>query len=136
VAQYPSAEVGNIRLRHIVTAPCCEAKFHERSVDQWIERAREQVVVINIFGAAGERLESTYIAGSTGNAGLIAFTKSLGAASQSNSQFKPLRLCSRCKLWAREDHQVSSKNSKANRIEIMKGPAESGEICSVEVEEK
>ena len=27
-----------------------------------------------------------------------------------------------------------SENSKANRIETMKGPAESGEICSVEVE--
>jgi hypothetical protein len=30
----------------------------------------------------------------------------------------------------------SKENSKANRIETMKGPAESGEICSVEVEEK
>jgi hypothetical protein len=29
-----------------------------------------------------------------------------------------------------------SENSKANRIETMKGPAEAGEICSVEVEEK
>jgi hypothetical protein len=29
-----------------------------------------------------------------------------------------------------------SENSKANRIETMKGRAESGEICSVEVEEK
>jgi hypothetical protein len=27
-----------------------------------------------------------------------------------------------------------SENSKANRIETMKGPAESGEICSVEIE--
>ena len=30
----------------------------------------------------------------------------------------------------------SSKNSKANRIETGEGPAKSGEICSVEVEEK
>jgi hypothetical protein len=30
----------------------------------------------------------------------------------------------------------NSENSKANRIETMKGPAESGQICSVEVEEK
>jgi hypothetical protein len=30
----------------------------------------------------------------------------------------------------------NSENSKANRIETMKGPAEAGEICSVEVEEK
>jgi len=35
----------------------------------------------------------------------------------------------------RSQAAVSSKNSKANRIETMKGPAESGEICSVEVEE-
>jgi NAD(P)-dependent dehydrogenase (short-subunit alcohol dehydrogenase family) len=44
-------------------------------------KARNGGVIINILGVAGERLESTYIAGSTGNAGLIAFTKSLGAAS-------------------------------------------------------
>jgi hypothetical protein len=31
-------------------------------------------------------------------------------------------------------HDKNSENSKANRIETMKGPAESGEICSVEVE--
>jgi hypothetical protein len=31
---------------------------------------------------------------------------------------------------------LSSKNSKTNRIETGEGPAESGEICSVEVEEK
>jgi len=29
-----------------------------------------------------------------------------------------------------------AKIAKANRIETMKGPAEAGEICSVEVEEK
>ncbi len=34
-------------------------------------------VIINIIGAAGERLDPNYIAGSTGNAGLMAFTKSL-----------------------------------------------------------
>jgi NAD(P)-dependent dehydrogenase (short-subunit alcohol dehydrogenase family) len=39
-------------------------------------------VIINIIGAAGERLDPGYIAGSTGNAALMAFTKSLakGAA--------------------------------------------------------
>ena len=34
-------------------------------------------VIINIIGAAGERLDPGYIAGSTGNAALMAFTKSL-----------------------------------------------------------
>jgi NAD(P)-dependent dehydrogenase (short-subunit alcohol dehydrogenase family) len=39
-------------------------------------------VIVNIIGAAGERLDPNYIAGSTGNASLMAFTKSLakGAA--------------------------------------------------------
>jgi hypothetical protein len=39
-------------------------------------------VIINIIGSAGERLDPGYIAGSTGNAALMAFTKSLakGAA--------------------------------------------------------
>ena len=34
-------------------------------------------VIVNIIGAAGERLDPNYIAGSTGNASLMAFTKSL-----------------------------------------------------------
>jgi len=34
-------------------------------------------VIVNIIGAAGERLDPNYIAGSTGNAALMAFTKSL-----------------------------------------------------------
>lgn len=34
-------------------------------------------VIINIIGAAGERLDPNYVAGSTGNASLMAFTKSL-----------------------------------------------------------
>jgi NAD(P)-dependent dehydrogenase (short-subunit alcohol dehydrogenase family) len=42
-------------------------------------------VIVNILGVAGERLESTYIAGSTGNAGLMAFTKSMGAASPADN---------------------------------------------------
>ena len=44
-------------------------------------KSRNGGVIVNILGVAGERLESTYIAGSAGNAGLIAFTKSLGATS-------------------------------------------------------
>ena len=43
---------------------------------------RRAGVIINIIGAAGERLDPNYVAGSTGNAALMAFTKSLakGAA--------------------------------------------------------
>ena len=42
-------------------------------------------VIINILGVAGERLEPGYIAGSTGNAGLMAFTKTMGAASPADN---------------------------------------------------
>jgi NAD(P)-dependent dehydrogenase (short-subunit alcohol dehydrogenase family) len=48
-------------------------------------KARGRGVIINILGVAGERLESTYIAGSVGNAGLIALTKSLGSASPADN---------------------------------------------------
>ena len=42
--------------------------------------ARRRGVIINIIGAAGERLNAQYILGSTGNAGLMAFTRALGSA--------------------------------------------------------
>jgi 3-oxoacyl-[acyl-carrier protein] reductase len=42
---------------------------------------RRSGVIVNIIGAAGERLNANYIIGSTGNAGLMAFTRALGAAS-------------------------------------------------------
>jgi NAD(P)-dependent dehydrogenase (short-subunit alcohol dehydrogenase family) len=48
-------------------------------------KARKRGVIVNILGVAGERLEATYIAGSTGNAGLIAFTKTLGAVSAADN---------------------------------------------------
>ncbi|WP_158814020.1 short-chain dehydrogenase/reductase [Methylocapsa sp. S129] len=39
-----------------------------------------QGVIINVIGASGERVVSGYIAGSTGNAALMAFTRALGTA--------------------------------------------------------
>jgi NAD(P)-dependent dehydrogenase (short-subunit alcohol dehydrogenase family) len=44
-------------------------------------KARRSGVIINIIGVAGERLDAGYIAGSTGNASLIAFTKAMGGVS-------------------------------------------------------
>ena len=44
-------------------------------------RDRGRGVIINIIGSAGERLDSDYVAGSTGNAGLMAFTRALGGTS-------------------------------------------------------
>jgi NAD(P)-dependent dehydrogenase (short-subunit alcohol dehydrogenase family) len=43
--------------------------------------ARRSGVIVNVIGAAGENLDPGYIAGSVGNAGLIAFTRTLGKAS-------------------------------------------------------
>jgi NAD(P)-dependent dehydrogenase (short-subunit alcohol dehydrogenase family) len=44
-------------------------------------KRRGHGVIVNILGAAGERLNAGYIAGSTGNAGLMAFTRALGSRS-------------------------------------------------------
>src|SRR5689334_4698432 len=41
---------------------------------------RRRGVIINILGMAGEKVDVGYIAGSAGNAGLMAFTKTLGGA--------------------------------------------------------
>lgn len=47
-------------------------------------KARGKGVIVNVIGAAGERLPSGYITGATGNAGLMAFTKALGSTSASD----------------------------------------------------
>ncbi len=44
-------------------------------------KERGDGVIVNIIGLAGERFDANYIAGSTGNAGLMAFTRALGGAS-------------------------------------------------------
>src|SRR6201988_3135263 len=44
--------------------------------------ARKQGVIINIIGAAGQNPDFDYIAGSSGNASLMAFTHAMGGAAQ------------------------------------------------------
>ena len=44
-------------------------------------RGRRRGVIVNVIGAAGESPDSAYIAGSTGNAALMAFTRALGGTS-------------------------------------------------------
>ncbi len=44
-------------------------------------KARRHGVVINIIGAAGEKFDFNYIAGTAGNAALMAFTRALGSRS-------------------------------------------------------
>ena len=43
-------------------------------------KSRRRGVIINVLGVAGEKMDRTYIAGSTGNAALMAFTKALGGS--------------------------------------------------------
>ena len=47
-------------------------------------KKRRGGVIVNIIGSAGEKLDAAYIAGSTGNAGLMAFTRALGGASHAD----------------------------------------------------
>jgi NAD(P)-dependent dehydrogenase (short-subunit alcohol dehydrogenase family) len=42
--------------------------------------ARRSGVIVNIVGSAGENPDSEYVAGSTGNASLMAFTRAIGGA--------------------------------------------------------
>jgi NAD(P)-dependent dehydrogenase (short-subunit alcohol dehydrogenase family) len=44
-------------------------------------QARQSGVIINIIGFSSEKLDYDYLAGSTGNAGLVAFTRALGSMS-------------------------------------------------------
>ena len=44
-------------------------------------KERKRGVIVNVLGNAGEKLNAAYIAGSTANAGLMAFTRTLGGAS-------------------------------------------------------
>jgi NAD(P)-dependent dehydrogenase (short-subunit alcohol dehydrogenase family) len=46
--------------------------------------ARKAGVIINIIGSAGEKFPPAYIAGATGNASLMAFTRALGRASSAD----------------------------------------------------
>src|SRR5436305_8351353 len=44
-------------------------------------QARRSGVIVNVIGVGGERLDFNCIAGSTGNAGLMAFTRGIGGRS-------------------------------------------------------
>ena len=47
-------------------------------------KRRKAGAIVNVIGAAGEKLDAAYIAGSTANAGLMAFTRALGGASHAD----------------------------------------------------
>jgi hypothetical protein len=47
-------------------------------------KSKKRGVIVNVLGNAGEKLNAAYIAGSTANAGLMAFTRALGGASHAD----------------------------------------------------
>lgn len=47
-------------------------------------KEKRRGVIVNIIGGAGEKLNASYIAGSTANAGLMAFTRALGGVSHAD----------------------------------------------------
>jgi hypothetical protein len=47
-------------------------------------KAKKRGVIVNIIGAAGEKMNAAYIAGSAANASLMAFTRALGGASHAD----------------------------------------------------
>src|SRR5579872_2942920 len=48
-------------------------------------KQRGRGVIINVLGMAGEKMDAGYIAGSSGNAGLMAFTKTLGGTAPADN---------------------------------------------------
>jgi NAD(P)-dependent dehydrogenase (short-subunit alcohol dehydrogenase family) len=46
-----------------------------------VMRGRRRGVIVNVIGASGERLLDSYVAGSTGNSALMAFTRIVGSKS-------------------------------------------------------
>jgi NAD(P)-dependent dehydrogenase (short-subunit alcohol dehydrogenase family) len=47
-------------------------------------KKKRRGVIVNVIGSAGERMNAAYIAGSTANAGLMAFTRALGGGSHAD----------------------------------------------------
>jgi len=47
-------------------------------------KKKNRGVIVNIIGAAGEKMNAAYLTGSMGNAGLMAFTRALGGASHAD----------------------------------------------------
>jgi NAD(P)-dependent dehydrogenase (short-subunit alcohol dehydrogenase family) len=47
-------------------------------------KAKKRGVIVNVIGAAGEKMNAAYVAGSVGNAGLMAFTRALGGVSHAD----------------------------------------------------
>jgi NAD(P)-dependent dehydrogenase (short-subunit alcohol dehydrogenase family) len=47
-------------------------------------KKKKRGVIVNVIGAAGEKMNAAYITGSVGNAGLMAFTRALGGASHAD----------------------------------------------------
>ena len=55
-----------------------------RAVYASMKKKKKRGVIVNVIGAAGEKMNAAYIAGSAANASLMAFTRALGGASHAD----------------------------------------------------
>ncbi len=102
-------------------------------------KAKQAGVIVNVLGNAGEKLNAAYIAGSTANAGLMAFTRTLGGASPADG-IRVLGVSpgpvATDRLLSLYKQMAASKLGDANRYqELFKGmafdrPATAEEIAS------
>ena len=103
-------------------------------------KAQGHGVIVNILGAAGERLNAGYIAGSTGNAGLMAFTRALGSRSLADNirvvginpgPVETDRMTTRLKFTAREQFGDESRWRELTKHMPLGRAASSREIADM-----
>jgi NAD(P)-dependent dehydrogenase (short-subunit alcohol dehydrogenase family) len=75
-------------------------------------KARGRGVIVNVIGIGGEKLQYDYTAGSTGNAALIAFTRTVGSASLDFG----VRVLGVNPGWVETDRTVPYLRSEAERL--------------------
>lgn len=102
-------------------------------------KSRRSGVIVNVLGVAGERLTASYIAGSTANAGLMAFTRALGGASHKDGirvvGVSPGPVATDRLLKLYKQRAASQFGDESRHVEYFKGmafdrPATSEEIAN------
>ena len=74
-------DIGTSKIVAIVAQLTPEGAFELIGMGQHPSRGLKKGVVVNIIGLAGESFNYDYVAGTTANAGLMAFTRAVGSKS-------------------------------------------------------
>ena len=101
-------------------------------------KARGKGVIVNVIGAAGERPSAGYIAGSAGNASLMAFTRGLGGRSRADNirvvainpgLTRTDRMIGLMRTWAERD--LGDAERWAEMLDVDFPPAEPEQIAAM-----